>query len=139
MKTNIKHLASAGAFAFFLAIAMGSMDDKKDKISSYQSSNDIQTPDVDSQETETKQEIEIKTDPKKDAIIVKLKEKAKKDWPNDYSTQEYWINEQIEAYDYMKTIEDNPIKRQAQRDWPLEFSTQKYWYEEQIEAKNRIK
>ena len=30
MKTNIKHLASAGAFAFFLAIAMGSMDDKKD-------------------------------------------------------------------------------------------------------------
>jgi len=31
MKKNIKHLASAGAFAFFLAIAMGSMDDKKGK------------------------------------------------------------------------------------------------------------
>lgn len=31
MKKNIKHLASAGAFAFFLAIAMGSMDDKKEK------------------------------------------------------------------------------------------------------------
>ncbi|AZA51550.1 DUF4352 domain-containing protein [Chryseobacterium sp. G0201] len=31
MKKNIKHLASAGAFAFFLVIAMGSMDGKKEK------------------------------------------------------------------------------------------------------------
>ncbi|MCY0971039.1 DUF4352 domain-containing protein [Chryseobacterium wangxinyae] len=38
MKKNIKHLASAGAFAFFLAIAMGSMDDKKEKSGSSETS-----------------------------------------------------------------------------------------------------
>ncbi|WP_375181877.1 DUF4352 domain-containing protein [Chryseobacterium sp.] len=31
MKKNIKHIASLGAFTFFLIIAMGSMDDKKEK------------------------------------------------------------------------------------------------------------
>lgn len=130
---NLKQIISAGLFLFFLLIAFGSMDDKKSKDSSYRSLNSIETPDVHPQEIESQN-----TDPKKEAIIIKLKEKAKKDWPNDYSTQEFWVNEQVEAYDYMETIEDNPIKQKAQRDWPLDFSTQKYWYEEQIEAKNRI-
>ena len=130
---NIKQIISAGLFLFFLLVAFGSMDDKKTKDSSYQSLNSYETPDVHPQEIEAQN-----TDPKKDAIIIKLKAKAKQDWPNDYSTQEYWINQQIEAYDYMETIEDNPIKKQAQRDWPLDFSTQKYWYEQQVEAKNRI-
>lgn len=129
---NFKHLISAGLFLFFIFIAFGSIDDKKNKVSSYRSIENLESSDI------HPQEIEIKTDLKKDAIIIRLKEKAKKDWPNDYSTQEYWINEQSEAYDYMETIDDNPIKRQAQRDWPLDFSTQKYWYEEQVEAKNRI-
>jgi hypothetical protein len=71
-------------------------------------------------------------------IVQKLKAKAKRDWPNDYSTQEFWINEEIEAYRYMKTIPNDAIKRQAQRDWPLDFSTQKFWYNEQIEAKERL-
>jgi hypothetical protein len=75
----------------------------------------------------------------KELIINKLKSKAKIDWPNDFTTQEYWLNEQIEDYEYMLTIEDNSIKRQAQRDWPLDFSTQKYWYNEQIEARERLK
>ncbi|MEI9912207.1 MAG: hypothetical protein WDO71_22690 [Bacteroidota bacterium] len=78
-------------------------------------------------------------DTEKDAIITKLKAKAKRDWPDDYSTQEYWVNEQIESYEYMKTIADSdPIKKRARKDWPLDFSTQKYWYDEQIEAKERI-
>lgn len=34
MKKNIKHLASLGAITFFLIIAMGSMDDKKEKTGS---------------------------------------------------------------------------------------------------------
>lgn len=129
---NFKHTISAGVFLFFIFIAFGSMDDKKEKNSTYQRLDATETSDV------HPQEIEIKTDLKKDALIARLKEKAKKDWPNDYTTQEFWINEQIEAADYMETIEDNPIKRQAQRDWPLDFSTQKFWYEEQIKAKNRI-
>lgn len=73
-------------------------------------------------------------------IITKLKAKAKRDWPDDYSVQEYWVNEQIEAYHYMLTIPDNDrIKKKAQRDWPLDFSVQKYWYSEQLEAKERLK
>jgi len=71
--------------------------------------------------------------------IRKLKERATRDWPNDYTTQEYWVNAEIEAYDYMLTIPDDEIKRSAQRDWPLDFTTQKYWYYEQVEAKERMK
>ena len=74
-----------------------------------------------------------------DAIREKLKAKAKKDWPDDFTTQEYWVNEEMEAYKYMKTIPDGSIKRKAQHDWPLDFSTQKFWYNEQIEAKERMK
>ncbi|KOS08151.1 hypothetical protein AM493_01195 [Flavobacterium akiainvivens] len=68
----------------------------------------------------------------------KLKERAKRDWPDDYVTQEFWVNEQLDAYDYMLKIEENSIKKKAQQDWPLDFVTQKFWYNEQIEAKNRI-
>lgn len=80
-----------------------------------------------------------KTEDERNGIIEKLKEKAKRDWPNDYTTQEYWINEQIKAYEYMLTIEKNSIKSKAQRDWPLDYSTQKFWYNEQIEARERLK
>lgn len=86
---------------------------------------------------EEQQKAKIKSE--KEQIVVKLKKRAKRDWPNDYTTQEYWINEQIEAYEYMLTIENNSIKKQAQRDWPLDFTTQKYWYNEQIEARERLK
>ncbi|MBK7957716.1 MAG: hypothetical protein IPK03_06105 [Bacteroidetes bacterium] len=75
---------------------------------------------------------------KKQEIIEKLKARAKRDWPNDYMTQEFWVNQQVEDYEYMLTIENNSIKKQAQRDWPLDFSTQKFWYNEQIEAKERM-
>ena len=72
-------------------------------------------------------------------IIQLLKSKAKKDWPEDYITQEYWITEQIDAYHYMQIISnEDRIKKKAQRDWPLDFVTQKYWYNEQIEAKERL-
>ncbi|KLT63837.1 hypothetical protein AB669_20450 [Pedobacter sp. BMA] len=68
-----------------------------------------------------------------------MKEKAKTDWPEDYTTQEFWLGEQIEAYDYMLSIPDNRIKAKAQRDWPLDFTTQKFWYEEQVGARERIR
>ena len=72
-------------------------------------------------------------------VIEKLKLRAKRDWPNDYTTQEFWVNQQIEDYEYMKSIPQDPIKKKAQKDWPFDFTTQKYWYNEQIEAKERIK
>lgn len=86
-------------------------------------------------ESVEKQKININ----KAKVIEGLKSKAKRDWPNDYAMQEYWINEQMTAYEYMLTIENNSIKEQAQRDWPLDFLTQKFWYNEQLEAKERLK
>jgi hypothetical protein len=84
--------------------------------------------------------IEQEKELEKDLFVInKIKEIAKKDWPEDYSTQEYWINEQMKAYEYMKQIPDDKIKRKAERDWPYDFTTQKYWYNEQLEAKERIK
>ena len=80
---------------------------------------------------------EIKT--QKEQIVARLKKRAKRDWPNDFTTQEFWINQQIENYEYMLTIENNLIKRQAQRDWPIDFTTQKFWYNQQIEARERLK
>ena len=88
--------------------------------------------------TQVREALEQKQADEEAVILQKLKAKAKRDWPNDYSTQEYWINEEIEDYRYMKIIPSDAIKRQAQRDWPLDFSTQKYWYNEQIEAKQRL-
>lgn len=82
----------------------------------------------------------VEADPEKTAIIEKLKARAARDWPDDYTTQEFWVNEQITAYEYMKTIPDtDPIKKKAARDWPLDFTTQQFWYNEQIAAKERLK
>lgn len=88
--------------------------------------------------SDVEQKVAEKSDPEKAVIISKLKDKAKRDWPNDYTTQEYWVNEQIDAYEYMKSIADNEIKQKAQRDWPLDFVTQKFWYNEQIDARERM-
>jgi hypothetical protein len=128
---KFNHYISAGFFVFFIFLAFGSMDDKKESPLSKRIET-IETSEV------HPQELEVQSDPKKEAILEKLKEKARRDWPNDYTTQEFWINEQVECYEYMKTIEGNSIKRQAEKDWPLDFSTQKFWYEEQVEAKERL-
>jgi hypothetical protein len=58
---------------------------------------------------------EEKTNYEKDLIIEKLKAKAKRDWPDDFTTQEFWINQQTDDYEYMLTIENNSIKAKAQK------------------------
>lgn len=108
---------------------------------------DVNTPSVGSESTtvtaplETAEPAPVTENPEKleeDRITEKLKLKAARDWPNDYTTQEFWINQELEDYKYMRTIPDGPIKRQAERDWPYDYSTQKYWYNEQVEAKQRL-
>lgn len=132
MRKRIPHLISASTLAVFIFIAFGSMDDDK----SEKSNEPTASEKIQADESLTQAE---KANAEKQAIIEKLKARAKRDWPNDYMTQEFWVNEQIEAYEYMLTIENNSIKKQAQRDWPLDFTTQKFWYNEQIEAKERMK
>lgn len=133
-----------GVTVIIALIVIANIGDKKESTSNNAVSTTTETQSTTQQEqvntAPTEADIEAeKASAEKQAIIEKLKARAKRDWPNDYTTQEYWINEQIEAYEYMLTIENNSIKKQAQRDWPLDFSTQKYWYNEQIEARERLK
>jgi len=69
------------------------------------------------------------------AIFEKIKERARRDHPNDYSTQKYVYDTQVEAYQYVKTLPDSPLMKRIQRDHPYDFSTQKYVYQTQMEAK----
>lgn len=122
---KLKHYLSAGIFALFIFLAFGSMDDEKtDKSGTSIISVESSVEEMSSE---------------KSIVQEKLKEKAKKDWPDDYTTQEYWVREQLEAYDYMLTIPDGTVKQKAQKDWPLDYVTQKFWYDEQIQAKERLK
>lgn len=103
--------------------------------SSYESYTDEPSEPEDPKEVARRDSIEkIYSD-----IEQKLKDKAKRNWPQDYSTQEYWVHEQMVSFSYMNRIPDNDlIKQKAQRNWPLDFSTQEYWYDEQVEAKERL-
>lgn len=87
----------------------------------------------------TAAEENVEADLEEGEVLAKLKAKAREDWPDDYSTQEYWVNTELEDYKYMKEVPAGSLKSKAQRDWPLDFSTQKYWYNEQIEAQKRMK
>lgn len=74
-----------------------------------------------------------------DDVEATLKEKARDTWPNDYTTQEHWVKQQLVDFSYMNRIPDeDPIKQKAERSWPNDYSTQKYWYDEQIAAKERM-
>jgi len=68
-------------------------------------------------------------------ILDKVRAKAQKDYPNDYSTQKYVFERETESYQYMKTIPTSKLKSKIERDYPLDFSTQKYVYEKETEAK----
>ena len=119
-------------------IVIANLADDKDNLSNNRTPSSTEVKNTNKSEQENSG-LDTKVEDAKKQIIEKLKARAKRDWPNDFTTQEYWINEQIGAYEYMLEIENNSIKKQAQRDWPLDFTTQKYWYNEQIEAKERLK
>ena len=128
--------------AIIALIVLTNLGSKDVTTTSNNSTDETQSPTEKTELVNSEPTADIQTEKantEKQEIIEKLKAKAKRDWPNDFMTQEFWVNEQIEAYEYMLTIENNSIKKQAQRDWPLDFMTQKFWYNEQIEAKERMK
>lgn len=130
-----------GVTAIIALIIIANLGDKdKASTTSTETQNVVETEQSNTTETETVANVEQdKAEAEKEAITEKLKAKAKRDWPNDFTTQEFWVNQQIDDYEYMLTIENNSIKAKAQKDWPLDFSTQKFWYNEQIEAQERMK
>lgn len=75
-------------------------------------------------------------------VLSKVKEAAARDHPNDFSTQKYIINKQLESWDKLKRYkptgvpEDvvNPIMEAAWKDHPFDFSVQLYIVEKQVAA-----
>lgn len=130
-----------GVTVIIALIVIANLGDKdKASTTSAETQNVVEVESSNATETETVDNVEAdKADREKGTIIEKLKAKAKRDWPNDFTTQEFWVNQQIDAYDYMLNIENNAIKAKAQKDWPLDFTTQQFWYNEQMDAQERMK
>ncbi|MFN6793528.1 hypothetical protein ACTFRD_30880 [Bacillus cereus group sp. MYBK249-1] len=78
----------------------------------------------------------------KTAAMNAVKEKAKKDFPDDYMTQNYLADEQSKAFDYLngielKSQEEVNVMKKVINDFPNNFMPTKYVYEEQIKAMNK--
>lgn len=78
----------------------------------------------------------------KTEAINRVKEKAKQDFKDDYTTQNYVANEQTKAFDFLygieiKSQEELNIMKNALKDFPNDFMTAKFVYEEQMKAKNQ--
>lgn len=134
-----KLMIGFGVLILLIVIANSGKDKKTDTTTTAPTEQPSSTPSPNNNATASTPPAVDKDQQEEDAIKEKLKAKAKRDWPDDFTTQEFWVNEEIEAYKYMKTIPEGSIKKKAQHDWPLDFSTQKFWYNEQIEAKERMK
>ena len=65
----------------------------------------------------------------------RIKAKAAQDWPDDYSEQKFVYDEQVAAYEYMKTIPDSSLKEKVVSDWPDDYTEQKFVYDENMKAK----
>jgi hypothetical protein len=68
-----------------------------------------------------------------------IREFAARKYPNNSRMQSYVYKEQLSAYNYLKTVNDNEIKNFAIRKYPNDFSMQKYTYDKQLAAKNYMK
>ncbi|RWS39046.1 hypothetical protein EKA14_26465 [Bacillus mycoides] len=120
----------------------------KKEIKQEQSKQDIQAqPEKKEQlKQDVQQSASVFTNPIKNidktAAMNAVKEKAKKDFPDDYMTQNYVAEEQAKAFDHLngielKSQEELNVMKNAISDFPNDFMTTKYVYEEQIKAMNK--
>jgi len=68
----------------------------------------------------------------------RIRAKAERDYPNDYTVQKYTVETEIEAYKYMKTVPESKLKTRVQRDYPNDFTVQKYIYNADMDAKEEL-
>jgi hypothetical protein len=75
-----------------------------------------------------------------------INERSKKEWPNDYSMQEFYINNQLQALTDMKKLQ-NEVKNHTQKsgivqraiiEWPNDFEMQLHRSNEEIQAYLRL-
>ena len=64
-----------------------------------------------------------------------IRDFAKREYPNDYSMQQYVYENQISAHRYMSNVADSEVKKIATREYPYDYSMQKYTYDNQFSAK----
>lgn len=67
-----------------------------------------------------------------------IREKLRRDYPDDYITQKGVYDMQRESYEFMRNLPDSKIKSKVRRDYPNDFVTQKGVYEMQVEAKSAM-
>lgn len=75
-----------------------------------------------------------------------IKEQSKIEWPDDYSMQEYYINDQLQALTAIKKLQNDVkndpkkerILQKAIREWPKDYTMQLYRANEEIEAYQRL-
>ena len=67
-------------------------------------------------------------------IKLAIKEFAKKEYPDDYDMQEYEYNKQLEAYLFMKSVDELKIKQFAIKEYPDDYDMQQDEYNRQLEA-----
>lgn len=71
-----------------------------------------------------------------------IKANAEKKWPGNYSMQEFTINKQLKAYDFIEDYENRDvpydvtleIKEKAAWKWPENYTMQKFTIEKQVNA-----
>ena len=64
-----------------------------------------------------------------------IRDFAKREYPNDYSMQQYVYENQTSAHRYMSSVADSEVKKIATREYPYDYSMQKYTYDNQFSAK----
>ena len=75
-----------------------------------------------------------------------IKTRSKTEWANDYSMQEYYINEQIQALEKIKKLKNDVknnldksrIVERAINEWPKDYTMQIYKAEQEIAAYSRL-
>jgi hypothetical protein len=75
-------------------------------------------------------------------VMAKIRIAAARDHPDDYSVQEYVIEEQVESFHFLSGYQPanippgvlDRIKAKAKKDHPYDYSVQQYVIEEQVEA-----
>ena len=67
-----------------------------------------------------------------------IRDFAKREYPNDYSMQQYVYENQTSAHRYMSNVADSEVKKIATREYPYDYSMQKYTYDNQFSAKQYI-
>lgn len=73
-----------------------------------------------------------------DEVYARIKAKLAQDYPTSYITQKMLFDSNVEAYQYMKTVEDSSLKAKLEEDYPDSYITQKMLYDENIKAKQEL-